>query len=132
MKIVKKIRFSDNEVKKIKTELGNYIWVAIDTRKGIISAGDEYIADLRDALLQRRSRAEDILGLGIDLVTGEVDYHASLNRRNPAIAALGDIPEKQQLRVETLVGYFFEAFAPFKRKRLHPRYSYRPLSLAGA
>lgn len=132
MKIIKKIRLSKEEVKRIKLELGNYIWVVLDARRGIMAAGDEYIADLRDHLLQRRCRAEDIVGLGVDLITGELDYHASLNRRNPAIAASGIIPAKLQQRTETLIHYFFEAFAPFRRPRVAPQYSYCPPIFANA
>ena len=113
MKIYKKIRFSTAEAKRVSAELPGYILVAMDARKGIISAGDEYLADLRDVLLLKRSKPEDIFAFGLDLTTGEIDYAPAINRRNPRLGATAHPSPAHQERIETLVRYFFECFEAF-------------------
>ena len=90
------------------------------------SESSEYLADLRDVLLTKRSKVEDIFGLGLNLITGEIDYVGFMNRRNPQLAKNGEIAAAQKERIETLIRYFFGDLAPFKAERERPRYTRQP------
>ena len=108
MKILKRMRITASEINRLRDSLDDYIWVAMDCRRGIISAGDEYIEELRDALLMRRSHPEDIYCFGFDMSTGEIDYITRVNRRNPITDNFGNIHALYTQRIETLMRYFFE------------------------
>lgn len=125
MKEYKKLKFSAKEIKGIMESLDGYIWIAIDARKGAISAGDVYVADLRDVLLIKRSKVEDIFGAGLDLETGRIDYLQAINRRNPSIEN-GEPTDENKRRIETLVRYFFADIPSFVAERSGPRYSRKP------
>ncbi|MBR3164045.1 hypothetical protein IKF15_01965 [Candidatus Saccharibacteria bacterium] len=117
MVIYKRLKISEKEARYLEDNLEGYIWVAIDARRGSIAAGDDYVADLRDNLLVRRSQPEDIYGVGVDLKTGAIDYIPSINRRNPNLDGKGNVPFFLRRRIETLINYFFESFAPFRIDR---------------
>ena len=126
MRYLRKMRFTSKELGDLSADLDGYIWIAVDARKGMISAGDEYLADLRDVLLTKRSKVEDIFGLGLNLITGEIDYVEFMNRRNPQLAKNGEIAAAQKERIETLIRYFFGDLAPFKAERERPRNTRQP------
>lgn len=125
MLYMRKIKFSQNEVNKIRDQFENYLWAAIDTHRGVITAGDEELFNLRDFLIVKRSKPEDILCAGIDLNTGEIFYPPLINRVNPYVNKDG-IPEAYRNRVETLMRYFFEEIPAFKEELKRPRYSKKP------
>ena len=101
----------------------------MDVKKGVIAAGDEYVSDLRDELLiSRHSKANDIFGAGLNMRTGEIDYIPAVNRRNPSLDR-GELSSEQELRVETVLHYFFENIPPFLAERSGPRYSKKPVKM---
>ena len=127
MRYYKKIKFTKTELADLVEQMDGYIWCAVDARRGIISAGDEFMPDMRDDLLFRHSRAEDIYGLGLDLKTGKIDYINSANLRNPKVRGNSNIPSSCKERIETLVHYFFDGLAPYVAERNRPRYSRKPV-----
>ena len=108
MKIFKRMRITASELSRLRDELDDYIWAAMDCRRGIISAGDEYIEELRDVLMTRRSHPEDIYCFGFDMATGRIDYLSRINRRNPTTSDRGEVHALYEQRIETLLHYFFE------------------------
>ena len=125
MKYVKKMKLNASEVAQIRRELGEYIWVAVDIDRNAIAAGDEYLADLRESLIYKfHCRAKNIFGIGVDLRTGEIYYAPVINRRNKIFREHKCIPKSVRRRIETMIGYFFEDFAPFRptpRRKNRPR-----------
>ena len=129
MLYMRKIKFNTDELDKIRKQLGGYLWAAVDAHRGVITAGDEYLSDLRDFLLAKRSIPEDIFCAGLDMETGEIFYPPLINRHNPYVDKNG-IPEVLRNRVETLIRYFFEDIPAYKAKRSRPRYSKKPTPLS--
>ena len=121
--VIRRYKFTDNEISELINQLDGYIWVVMDVNQGIIAAGDEYVSDLRDELMvKRRSKKNDIFGVGLNMYTGEIDYIPAINRRNPTIEN-GELTPNQELRVETILHYFFEDIPPFVAESAKPRYS---------
>ena len=112
MQIYKRVRFTKKELNELTKQCEGYIWAVVDTKKYVISLGDEYLADLRDVLICKRCNLEDIYGVGIDLKTGEINYVAQINRRNPSVGVKGELDMRSKEEVEDVLGYFFEK-APF-------------------
>ena len=127
MRYYRKMKFTKEELADLVEHMNGYIWCAVDARRGIISAGDDFMPDMRDDLLERRSKVEDIFGCGVDLTTGRIDYINSANRRNPKIRGTGEIPAASKERINTLVHYFFDGLAPYVAERNRPRYSRKPV-----
>ncbi len=127
--LIKRYKFTKKEIKNLTEQLDGYIWVVMDVNKGVIAAGDEYVSDLRDELLvSKRSKQEDIFGAGLDLYTGEIDLITAINRRNPSLEN-GELSPEQELRVDTILHYFFENIPPFLAERGGPRYSKKPSNI---
>ena len=121
--VIRRYKFTDNEISELINQLDGYIWVVMDVNQGIIAAGDEYVSDLRDELMiKRRSKKNDIFGVGLNMYTVEIDYIPAINRRNPTIEN-GELTPNQELRVETILHYFFEDIPPFVAESAKPRYS---------
>lgn len=117
MKYVKRSSLNASEVAQIRRRSNGYIWAVLDTSKNTIAIGDEYLIDLRDALIYKyRSRAKDLFGIGLDLATGEIYYAPVVNRINKTYRDRKDIPLQIKDRIETMVAYYFEKFAPFRTK----------------
>ena len=129
MLYMRKIKFNKTELDKIRAQFGDYLWTAVDTHRGVITAGDEYLSDLRDFLLVKRNKPEDIFCAGIDLETGEVFFPPMINRHNPYVDKDG-IPEYFRNRVQTLMRYFFEEIPGYREEREQPRYSKKPTPLS--
>ena len=129
MLYMRKIKFNKKELSDIRNQFGDYLWAAVDTHRGVITAGDEYLRDLRDYLLVKRSKPQDIICAGIDLQTGEIFYPPLINRDNPSVGKDG-IPEAYRDRVETLMRYFFEDIPAYKEEQERPRYSKEPTTLS--
>ena len=128
--IIKKLRFLAEEVEEIQRKFDGYIWVAVDTKKAIIAAGDEYIARLREALVQLGSIKEDVLGVGVDLFSGDIYPYTPINPHSK-ISKLDHhrVPDESFQRLEDIIGYFFVEFPCFQEK--HRRYrSYKKPSPA--
>lgn len=127
--VVRKYKFTNKEILELTEQLDGYIWVVMDVKKGVIAAGDEYVSDLRDELLiSRHSKANDIFGAGLNMRTGEIDHIPAVNRRNPSLDR-GELSSEQELRVETVLHYFFENIPPFLAERSGPRYSKKPVKM---
>ena len=108
MKLYKTLQLKKREIIQLREVCENYIWAAIDPQKCIISLGDDYLADLRDVLLVHRCNPEDIFGIGFDLETGEINYVAQINRRNPTVNVDGELSPKDKENIEHALHYFFE------------------------
>ena len=108
MTIYKRIRLTKEELARLRRECEGYVWAAVDPRKCVISVGDGYLHDMRDMLLVRRCQLEDIYGVGFDLTSGEINYVAHINRRNPTVNAHGELDEKQKEGIEQTLSYFFD------------------------
>ena len=129
MKIYRRMKLTGKEIDELTELLDGYIWVAMDAKRGIIAAGDEYTSDLRDFLIVKRSKLEDIYGFGLDLKTGEIFYPIGVNMRNKLTGHCGAIPEARKRRIETLVHYFFSDIDPFWRKANIPHYKTKPVDV---
>ena len=116
MRFTKKMKLNATEVAQIRRRSSEYIWVAIDIKKGVIATGDECLIDLRDLLQYKyHSRPSNIFGVGLNLKTGEI-YHAPvIDRMNAIYRNAKGVPANICNRIETLIAYFFEDFAPFRR-----------------
>lgn len=114
MKIYKRIQFKKRELIKLKQDFDDYIWAAVDSFNYSISLGDEYLADLRDCLLMKRSLPENVYGIGFNLNTGKVDYIAQINRRNPRVGASGRLSDEMKEKIDELLHYFFEKLPIFR------------------
>ncbi|MBR5669946.1 hypothetical protein IKX12_02600 [Candidatus Saccharibacteria bacterium] len=108
MQIYKRVRFTKNELKQLCEDCDGYVWAALDAKKYAISLGDSYLEDLRDVLLLRRCRLEDVFGIGFDLNTGEIKYISFINRRNPMVGCKGELTPELRENVEDAIHYFFE------------------------
>ncbi|MBR6961783.1 hypothetical protein IKH79_03390 [Candidatus Saccharibacteria bacterium] len=108
MKMYKRIRLTEEELARLRRECEGYVWAAVDPRKCVISIGDDYLYDLRDVLIMRRCRLEDIYGVGFDLTSGEINYVAHINRRNPTVHNHGEPTDQQKEEIEHTLHYFFD------------------------
>ena len=127
--IIKKLRFLSDEVSEVQRKFDGYIWVAVDIKKAIIAAGDEYIARLREALVQIGSIKEDILGVGVDLFSGEIYPYTPINP-NSRLSKLDHhrVPDEAYQRLEDIIDYFFIEFPCFKEKHRRGRFYKKPQS----
>lgn len=116
MKVYRRMRISLSELDRMRDELDDYVWVALDLKRGAMCAGDEYIGDLRDVLLQRRSAVEDIYCVGLNMATGDVNFLKSFNRRNPKVGYGGEISEEARKGVYHQIKYFFAGLPIFEAR----------------
>ena len=121
MKIYRRMRISLSELDRLRDEMDDYIWIALDLKRSALCAGDEYIGDLRDMLLQRRSAVEDIYCAGLNMATGDVNFLKSFNRRNPKVGYDGDISEDTRKQICHQIEYFFAGLPIFEAKTKHER-----------
>lgn len=108
MHIYKRIRLSNEELARLEKDCEGYVWAAIDPHKCVISIGDEYLATLREDLLTRRCRQEDIYCVGFDLRSGEIVFVNHINRRNPSTNARGEVGEDIKNEIRETMAYFFD------------------------
>ena len=116
MKIYRRMRISLSELDRLRDEMDDYIWVALDLKRSALCAGDEYIGDLRDVLMQRRSVVEDIYCVGLNMATGDINFLKNFNRRNPKVGYGGDIPEGTKKLICSQIEYFFAGLPIFETK----------------
>lgn len=127
MKIFRRMQLSATELERIRAELDDYIWLALDLRRCILSAGDIYIGDLRDAILARRGRVDDVYCAGLNMRTGEVNYLKTFNRRNPKVGFNGEISSDTKNRIMKQIEYFFGNLPIFSAEAALPKYSRKHL-----
>lgn len=116
MKIYRRMRISLSELDRLRDEMDDYIWVALDLKRSALCAGDEYIGDLRDVLMQRRSAVEDIYCVGLNMATGDINFLKNFNRRNPKVGYGGDISEGTKKLICNQIEYFFAGLPIFEAK----------------
>ncbi len=114
MQMYKRIRLTRNELEKLQQDCDGYIWAAIDPKKYAISLGDLYLADLRDILIVQRCELCNIYGIGLDMRTGEIDFVAQVNRRNPTVGVHGELSKKSKEEIVQSVRYFFDRLPAFR------------------
>ena len=122
--LVRKLRFSKNELQDLIINLDGYAWVAVDIQRSIISVGDETSTQLRLGLFSQNSRLSDIFGVGVNLKTGEIYYRSPINRKSTDPLSTAEVPYEQRERIEEIIRYFFSELPAYQRKL--PRYSRRP------
>lgn len=122
MRFTRKMRFKKEEVFEILEVLDDYIWIAIDVKRGVICGGDELIAILKRDLLALGSKIYDIYGVGLDLITGEIDYYSSINIKRIVPDSTREVPMEKRERIETLINYFFEELLVRKESCQQGRY----------
>ena len=129
MKIYRRMRISLSELDRLRDELDDYAWIALDLKRSAVCVGDEYIGDLRDVLMQHRSSVENIYCVGLNMATGDINFLKTFNRRNPKVDYGGSISEEAKKEISHQIDYFFaglpifEAAAKMQRrnsKRLIP------------
>lgn len=123
MKMYRRMRLSATELERIRAELDDYIWMALDLRRGILSAGDIYIGDLRDAIIARRGRVEDVYCAGLNMKTGEVNFLKTFNRRNPKVGFNGELNAATKEKIMKQIVYFFLNLPIFSAEADLPKYS---------
>ncbi len=114
MQIYKRVQLKKRELLKIQHDCEDYIWAAVDPTKCVISFGDDYLSDLRDVLLVRRCLPENIFGIGFNMGTGEIDFIAQINRRNPSVGVSGELDGKDKDKIEKTMRYFFEKLPVYR------------------
>ena len=125
MLLVKRLSFSKEETKTMLNDLDGYVWAVLDVKKGILAAGDEYVGNMKNALLKQKCSIYDIFGVGFDLATGEIDFFSPANKKLADRTSTREVPREKRERVETLVKYFFGELPVFKLESKRPRYSKR-------
>lgn len=118
MRIYKRVQLKKREIIKLQQDCEDYVWAAVDLGNFAIALGDDYLADLRDCLLVKRSSPEHVYGVGIDLSTGEIDYVAQINRRNPTVARNGLLTVEEKSGVEEVLHYFFEKLPAYHNEKI--------------
>ena len=133
MLYLRKIKFSKNELDKLKNEYGGYLWTASDGTHHahhLFRQEPEVQAQLQVIRSEyAQMKPEDILCAGLDLETGEIFYPVLINRRNPFVNKDG-VPDVFRERVDTLMRYFFEYIPNYQEERNRPRYSSKPTPLS--
>lgn len=114
MKVYRRMRISLSELDRMRDELDDYVWIALDLKRGALCAGDEYIGDLRDVLMQRRSAVENIYCVGLNMATGDINFLKSFNRRNPTVGYSGDISDEVRKEIHHQIEYFFAGLPIFE------------------
>jgi hypothetical protein len=114
MQIYKRVQLKKRELLQLQNDCEGYIWAAVDPVNYAISFGDDYLADLRDLLLVKRSHLENIFGIGLDLRTGEINYVKHINRRNPRVGCSGNISNEDKENIEEVLHYFFEKLPAYR------------------
>ena len=120
---IRKICFSIEEIRTFVSELDGYVWMAVDTKRGMMAVGDGFEEELKYELLKRKCLTYDVYGVGFDLVTGDIDYVSSINVRFADKGSTREVPFEKRERIETLVRYFFSELPIFKDEKKKPRYS---------
>lgn len=72
---------TEEQIKKMCYEFGNYIKVVVDVEKGILAGGAAMHYDEEQLLLEYGCKQENLWGGGMDFVTGAVDYNSMINIR---------------------------------------------------
>lgn len=70
-----------DQLKEMLQQLGTYVKVAVDARRGVLAGGGEYHADSEALLLEDGSRQEDIWGADWYPETRRVRLSALINIR---------------------------------------------------
>jgi hypothetical protein len=78
-------------------ELGEYVKLAVDIRRGILAGGGALHADCEAVLLENGSQQEDIWGADWIPATQEVTYEALINLR-PGQGNLSMTVQKPEIR----------------------------------
>ena len=71
----------EDTIKKVAEDIGGYVKVVVDVKRGILAAGGELHVDGEKLLLDDGSRQVDLWGGGIDLESDEVDFDSLINIR---------------------------------------------------
>ncbi len=79
--LLKDKKATDEEIKKMSYEYGNYIKVVVDIERGILAGGGAMHYDEEKDLLEYGCKQENLWGGGIDLDTGEITYDSMINIR---------------------------------------------------
>ena len=72
---------TNEQIKKMLVQFGNYIKVVVDVEKQILAGGCSLHVDCETKLLQESSKQENLWGGGIDLANKRVEFNSLTNIR---------------------------------------------------
>ena len=99
---------SDQDLALAKEDLGDYIKVVVDIKKGIVAAGGNLHSDEEKMLLEKGSQQVNLWGGGVDLVSGEFDCLSLINARSNDGNPSQDILDPEiRKKVLMILGKFF-------------------------
>jgi hypothetical protein len=94
----------EDTIKKVAENLGGYVKVVVDVKRGILAAGGELHVDGEKLLLDDGSRQADLWGGGIDLESGEVDFDSLINiRPNQGNTSREVLDQKIRKEIEAVI-----------------------------
>ena len=79
--ILRDKKATDQQIKQMSGELGNYIKVVVDIEKGILAGGAGMHFDEEQELLEHGCEQKNLWGGGIDFDTNTIDYNSMINIR---------------------------------------------------
>jgi hypothetical protein len=118
MIFMKKFQLTKAELTQLRRDTEGYVWIAMDIRRHVMAAGSEHYRELKRRLYQAKSRAHDIFGVGLDLKTGEIDYHSPINRKLGAQRPSAFVPYDLIDHINREVYYFFDQLRVIRNQRL--------------
>lgn len=106
--ILRDKKATQEELKKMSYELGDYVKVVVDVEKAILAGGGAMHYDEEQVLLEHGCEQKNLWGGGLDFTTSEVDYNSMINVRpnqnNPSREILTeDVRKKFKKIVEDLL-----------------------------
>lgn len=106
--IIRDRKATQQELDKMSYELGDYIKVVVDVKKGILAGGGGMHYDEEQVLLEYGCEQKNLWGGGIDFITKEIDYNSMINIRpaanNPSREILSeDLREKFKKIIEEIL-----------------------------
>jgi hypothetical protein len=103
-----KLKLTKNQIQELTDITDGYAWLALDIHRHTAVAGDEHYTELKRRLYQLRSRAKDIFGAGIDLISGEITFRSPINRKVFDLRSSSRVPEDKEAAVEQEIRYFLQ------------------------
>lgn len=79
--ILRDNKATQDQIKKMSYEYGNYIKLVVDVEKGVLAGGGAMHYDEEKDLLEYGCQQENLWGGGVDLETLEITYDSMINVR---------------------------------------------------
>lgn len=118
MVIVKNLQLSKEELRELRRDTDGYAWVAVDVARHIIATGGEHFMTLKQKLFEGKSRVRDIWGVGVDMVSGEIEYRSPINRKILDRQSTSHVPSELIERINREIYYFFGNLVVVQKQRI--------------